>query len=75
MDDNVSIMEEESPLDVVKQRSAYQIAQLDRCLNSEILSVCEFFTVHEGLNESREKTSYLSPLSEVVLSSYCQCTN
>ena len=82
MEDNVSIMEdkEEPPLDIVKQKRAYIIAQIKRCLNSEILKVSEFFTVHEGLNESIIPTeccdkiaSFLSPrVNRVYVSMFKQ---
>ena len=53
MEDYASIMEdeEESNLDIGKQKRAYNIAQIYRCSNYEIRKVSEFLTVHEGLNE------------------------
>ena len=72
--------EEESNLDIGKQKRAYNIAQIYRCSNSEILKVSEFLTVHEGLNEiiipaecCDKIASFLSPrVNQVYVSKFKQ---
>ena len=82
MEDYVAIMEdeEEPPMDIVKQKRAYNIAQIYRCSNSEILKVSEYLTVHEGLNEQNvpaeccdKIASFLSPrVNQVYVSLFKQ---
>ena len=82
MEDYASIMEdeEESNLDIGKQKRAYNIAQIYRCSNYEILKVSEFLTVHEGLNEiiipaecCDKIASFLSPrVNKVYVSKFKQ---
>ena len=72
--------EEEPPIDIVKQKRAYNLAQMYRCLNSEILKVSEYLTVHEGLNEQNvaaeccdKIASFLSPrVNQVYVSKFKQ---